>query len=324
MFARRLLTVLALPATLALAAGCARSPRSDLAPVVDGILHLWREADLICLGEEHGSRADADLRLALIADPRFAETVDVVLLEAASPLHQDLLDRFVVDGEELDREALRPIWLDSGLGEFWESPVYEGLLRALRRSNRERPAGERVRVVAGAVPVDWARVRTANDLAPYLDRRPLFAERARREVLDPGLEGLAIYGIGHCAKDSDGFASALAPALRRRMRSVLPLGVHPDSAAGLSRLEPGPASRFLPLAGRTWAREPARDFGFVAGGRTLGQIADALVWHGEAPDELLAPRPGELPVRWRTELDRRARLWQEAKALPPASRPADR
>ncbi|MEZ5330613.1 MAG: ChaN family lipoprotein [Thermoanaerobaculia bacterium] len=302
---------------LVLSGGCARAPHSDLAAVVDGLFALWEEADLVCLGEEHGSRADADLRLALIADPRFAHTVDVVLLEAASPLHQDLLDRFVVEGEELDREALRPIWLDSGLGEFWESPVYEGLLRALRRLNRDLPAGERVRVVAGAVPVQWDRVQAAADLVPYLDRRPFFAERARRDVLDRGLSGLAVYGVGHCAKDAEGFPSALPAAARRRVRSVLPITVRPDSAAGLTRLAPGPAARLLTLRGSAWSGEPAMDFGFAAGTRTLDEIADALVWHGEAPDEILAPRPGELPVDWRAELDRRARLWQEAKALPP-------
>lgn len=306
---------------LALAAclACTPSSRTRLAPVVEDILASWRTADLVCLGEEHGSRAAADLRLALIADPRFAERVDVVLLEAASPLHQDLLDRFVVDGEELDRDALRPIWLDAGLGEFWESPVYEGLLRALQRMNLRLPPGRRLRVIAGAAPVDWSRVTSGAELAPYLDRRDFFARLATAAVLEPGRKGLAVYGAAHCEKSGMGFPGALPAALRRRVRSILPLAATPAAAAGIARLALGAEPRLLPVAGRPWATAPASDFGFPAGERTLEELVDGLAWQGEAADQILAPRPGELPPQWRRELDRRARLWRQARELTAAS-----
>lgn len=290
-----------------------RHRAAPLVPVVDEVLALWEEADLVCLGEEHGSRADADLRLALIADPRFAETVDVVLLEAASPLHQDLLDRFVLGGEELDRATLRPVWLDAGLGEFWESPVYEDLLRALRRVNLARPAGERVRVVAGAAPIDWRTIEGPEDLMPFLDRRALFARRARQEVLARDLRSLAVFGAAHCRTSGAGFPAALPPALAARVRSVLPL--HTPSVAGRQRLGLGPHPELVVVAGTPLAREPAAGMLTAPADRALGDLADALLWLGPEPDEILAPRPAELPAAWRRELDRRARLWREAQSL---------
>lgn len=216
------LRVASLAFLLLAAAGCS-------APEVEEILAFWDEADLVCLGEEHGSRADAALRLALVAHPRFAATVDVVLVEFASPLHQELLDRFVVGGEELDRTALRPLWLDAGLGEFWESPVYEELLRAIREVNLGLPPAERVRVVAGAAPVDWSAVDSAEGLVPYLDRQRIFAARATEVVLAPGLQGLAVYGAAHCARDGAGFPAALPPALAARVRTVPPRPAGPDA-----------------------------------------------------------------------------------------------
>ncbi len=105
----------------------------DLSTVAGDILSLWDEADLVCLGETHGSVLDQAMREALVAHPRFAATVDVIVIEFANPLHQALLDRLVLEGEPLSREQLRPIWLDAGLGEVWELPLYEAFLRAVAR-----------------------------------------------------------------------------------------------------------------------------------------------------------------------------------------------
>ena len=301
-------------AVLSVGGACSPRPRAALVPVVDELLALWEEADLVCLGEEHGSRADAEVRLALIADPRFAATVEIVLLEAASPLHQELLDRFVLAGDELDRAALRPVWLDAGLGEFWESPIYEGLLRALRRVNLARPAGERVRVVAGAAPIDWRTIEEPEDLAPFLDRRALFARRAREQVLARDLRSLAVFGAAHCLKSGAGFPAALPPDLAARVRSVLPL--HAPAAAGRQRLALGPHPRLVTVADTPLAAEPAAGMLTAPADRTLGDLADALLWFGPGPDEILAPRRDELPAAWRRELDRRARLWREAHGLP--------
>lgn len=212
---------------------------------VEEILASWNGADLVCLGEEHGSEADAALRLALVAHPRFAATVDVVLVEFASPLHQELLDRFVMAGEALDRATLRPLWLDAGLGEFWESPVYEELLRAIREVNLDLPPGQRVRVVAGAAGVDWSAVDAADDLVPFLDRQRIFAAVATEAVLAPGLEGLAVYGAAHCAPDGAGFPAALPAALAARVRTVPPRPAGADAI-----LAPPPDA--LPPA---WRRE---------------------------------------------------------------------
>src|SRR6185295_7680418 len=75
--------------------------RTRLQPIVTGILNAWDKADLVCLGEDHGSRNDSDLRIALVEHPDFIRRVRVVMIESANVAHQDILDRFVLEGEEM-------------------------------------------------------------------------------------------------------------------------------------------------------------------------------------------------------------------------------
>ena len=80
-----------------------------LQPIIKGILAAWDKFDVGCLGEDHGSRNDSDLRIALVEHPDFVRKVRVIMIESASVAHQDVLDRFVLDGEEMPREKLRVV-----------------------------------------------------------------------------------------------------------------------------------------------------------------------------------------------------------------------
>src|SRR5262249_24912516 len=68
------------------------------AGVVDQILAAWKKADCVCLGEDHDRYFDNELRLALVRHPAFPKTVRAVVVEMANPVHQALLDRFILDG----------------------------------------------------------------------------------------------------------------------------------------------------------------------------------------------------------------------------------
>jgi uncharacterized iron-regulated protein len=70
---------------------------------VKGILAAWGKADVVCLGEDHGSKNDSDLRIALVEDPDFARKVRLIMIESASVTRQDLLDRFILEGGDLTR-----------------------------------------------------------------------------------------------------------------------------------------------------------------------------------------------------------------------------
>jgi len=51
--------------------GPSPATKARLQPIVKGILAAWDKFDVVCLGEDHGSKNDSDLRIALIEDPDF-------------------------------------------------------------------------------------------------------------------------------------------------------------------------------------------------------------------------------------------------------------
>jgi hypothetical protein len=58
---------------------------SGFAAATDSLVAAFGGADVIVLGEAHGRKPDSDLRVALVRNPKFAERVRVVVLEAAQP-----------------------------------------------------------------------------------------------------------------------------------------------------------------------------------------------------------------------------------------------
>ncbi|HEU5236891.1 MAG TPA: hypothetical protein VFU37_07105, partial [Pyrinomonadaceae bacterium] len=56
--------------------------RARLQPIIRGILAAWDKFDVVCLGEDHGSKNDSDLRIALVEDPEFVRKVRVIMIES--------------------------------------------------------------------------------------------------------------------------------------------------------------------------------------------------------------------------------------------------
>jgi len=75
--------------------------------------------------------------------------VNVIMVESANAPHQDILDRFILEGEDMPRDRLRVVWSDADGAEVWESPIYEAFLRAVRRGNLAVPRQQRVRLIGG-------------------------------------------------------------------------------------------------------------------------------------------------------------------------------
>ncbi len=296
---------------------------ADLKPLSKEILELWKTADLICLGEIHGSPWDAALRQALIALPTFPEVVDVIIVEFANGQHQELLDRLVLQGEDLSRDDLRPIWLDAGLGQDWDRPMYEAFLRAVAKTNRAKPLDTRVQVIAGALAIDWASIREPEDLDPWRDRPTHFATIWRREVLQPGKKGLAIYGAGHCERRPPSpFAQLLAEA-PGRIWSILPFEGASGVEAGRRALNLDPKRLFQPrllrINGTPLAKIPSGEMLF-AGHRhiPLGDLSDSLAYPGSQDTRAQPPPDLSTQPALATELRRRTHLW----LTPPQPGPA--
>ena len=289
-------------------------------PIVTDLLRLWDDADLVCLGEIHGSVQDAELRNALVSDPRLADTVDVIVVEFVNPRHQDLLDRLVLDGEPLEgeplsREQLRPAWRDAGLGVMWDLEIYESFLRQVAETNVGRSRPERIPVLGAALPVDWSSVEGPEDLVGMTDRVSHFENVLRREILDPGLKGLAIFGTGHCERRAPSLLSRLVISDQERVRAVLPFEGTKGRAAGRAVFGPSAEPRLIPVRGTPFATEQSGDMffeGHARAGAQLADLTDAIVDHGEPPDRVLVPEPNSALD---AEAERRLELLRRARAL---------
>src|SRR4029453_8077143 len=84
--------------------------RTRLQPIIHGILAAWDKFDVVCLGEDHGSKNDSDLRITLVEHPDFIRKVNVVMIEFADSAQQKILDRFALDGEEMFGDQLQQVW----------------------------------------------------------------------------------------------------------------------------------------------------------------------------------------------------------------------
>lgn len=286
------------------------------AAVVEQILAAWKTADVVCLGEDHGRQYDADLRLALIRHPDFPKTVRVIVVESANPVHQDLLDRLILEGADLSRGELAPVWRDASGADVWESPLYEAFLRAVREVNLGLPPDQRVRVLGGDSPIDWAAITRPEQLVPLLNRGGNIRNIIARELLDKQVKGLAIYGARHCDKVAMGFPGELAGQYPPgRMWSVEPLVGRDGPKRGRKALGLGAAPAYVLVTGTSRTSIPAGDLVGVGPNLTLGDVLDAVVYHGDVPDSVVRADLTGLNQAYGAELQRRRQLMNEAFKL---------
>jgi erythromycin esterase-like protein len=108
----------ALRVMLAFAAGPALAqsvaPRAAV-PVdpIGRVLEAFQAHPVVALGEGgHGNEQTHRFRLALIRDPRFAATVNDIVVESGSARYQAVMDRFV-SGENVPYDLLEHVWQDT-------------------------------------------------------------------------------------------------------------------------------------------------------------------------------------------------------------------
>ncbi len=253
-----------------------KAAEARLQDIVKAILTAWDTADVVCLGEDHGSKNDSDLRIALIEHPDFVHKVNAIIVEFADSVHQDILDRIALDVEDVPREQLRVVWKDTSGKAVWESPIYEAFLRAVRKVNLAVPRDRRLRLVAG-------------DNSTEMNRGRFIRETVSREILDKGLKGLAVYGAGHCERRGMGFPGELRDKYPRRIWAVSSF-YDVDEARHVFGL--GDEPKLILITGTEKAKIPAGKMFFL--GRyndpvTLGDIFNAIVYYGSTEDVKVHP-----------------------------------
>lgn len=298
---------------IVIAGGATANAQDRYGAVVSQIIDAWKTADVVCLGEDHDRYYDNELRIALVRHPAFPRTVRAVVVEMANPVHQDLLDRFILDGAPLSRAEIAPIWRDATNPEVWESPIYEKFLRAIREVNLKLPREQRVRVLGGDGKIDWSKINRPEELIPLMNRGKNIREIIATQVLDKNLKALAIYGGGHCIKVGMGFPGDLRgryPA--ERFWSISSLGRKREVEEGRAVFGLGADPAYIVVTGSRWAATPAIP---QQSGRTFSQLLDAVVYHGNVPDSVVGPDMAAFRARMGPELDRRAKILSDAIKL---------
>jgi hypothetical protein len=171
-------------------------PRPAIAAIVDA----YRAYRIVGLGDAHGNQQGEAFQLALIRDPGFRAVVDDVLVESGNSRYQDVVDRFV-NGENLAPEALQRIWLDTTQQQVASLEIPE-LFTTVRALNASARPDERLRILLGEPPIEWERLKTADEYKaweaqPTSSRDRFAVELLQREVLSKNRRAVAFYGAGH-------------------------------------------------------------------------------------------------------------------------------
>lgn len=253
-----------------------QAAKARLLNIVKGILAAWDKADVVCLGEDHGSKNDSDLRIALIEHPDFVRKVNAIIVEFADVIHQDILDRLALEGEDIPREQLRVVWKNTSGKAVWESPIYEAFLRAVQKVNLAVPRNRRVRLIAG-------------DNSTEKNRGRFIREAISREILSKGLKGLGVYGSGHCECRGMGFPGELSDKYPGRIWAASSFY---DVDEGRRVFGLGDEPKLIPISGTDNAKLPGGKMFFL--GRyndpaTLGDLFNAIVYYGSARDVKVQP-----------------------------------
>lgn len=169
---------------------------------IGGILAAFERSPIVGFGEHHRSSTCHAFLRELIRDPRFAATVNDIVVEFATPFHQDILDRFVVDGADVDERELRTVWQDTTQLLVWDAPVYRELLVTVRDVNRTLPRDRRVHVLGGDPPIDWSKVHTPSDYGAFGARDPDYARVIEHEVLAKHRKALLVIGGMHLLRQN--------------------------------------------------------------------------------------------------------------------------
>jgi hypothetical protein len=159
---------------------------------VPAVLDLFEQYSIVALSEgPHNNQKGHEFRLALVRDPRFGGLVNDVVVEFGDSRYQAVMDRFTA-GADVPYRELRQAWENTTiLGTIWDPPIYYEFFAAIRDVNRT--TGSHVRVVLGDPPIDWASIRSADQInAYYLQRSSHPAMVIQQEVLKKNRRALVV------------------------------------------------------------------------------------------------------------------------------------
>ena len=168
-------------------------------PAIPAILAALDRYELIGMPADHGLKDLNDLILTLIRDPSFAKKVNDIEIECGNSLYQDVLDRYT-SGADVPFREVQKVWRNTSQPPCGRSGFYEQLVPLVRAINQKLPREKGLRVLAADPPIDWDRIRTAEDLRQAvlsLRRDTSIASVIEKEVLAKHRKALMLMGTLH-------------------------------------------------------------------------------------------------------------------------------
>jgi hypothetical protein len=283
------------------------------------LLDAFATHQIVALGQVHDLRQEDDFILDLLRHPRFADTVDSIVVEFGNARFQSRVDRYIAGGH-VSRRALQHAWRDP----VGTAPGdHDGAARfylAVRRLNRTLPRTDRIRMRLGDPAFDWSKLRRASQVFRAGGRRDaVFASTAEREAR-AGRRVLLLSGFGHflrsapSGRETGNALERLERGAPGRVWTVLPYGGVPEQDDFERRfIRPLARVAMQPLTGEL-GDLPANRFlprPLIPGrGLALRDLADALISFGPCA-QLRFAKLSRAPFRDRAylrELDRRNRI----------------
>ena len=170
-------------------------------PAADYLVDAFDRFPLVGFSEpRHGAGGTREFLTSLIRHPRFAGTVNDIVVEFGNARYQDVADRYVA-GEAVGRDQLKQIWENTTVATgVWTAPMYEDMLREVRSLNGTVPESKRVRVLLGDPPIDWSVVRGPADEDMNDWRDAHFAWVVEERVMKRGRRALLWIGGAHLSR----------------------------------------------------------------------------------------------------------------------------
>jgi hypothetical protein len=306
----------------ALLAGTAAADARSLNPPGKNLIPKDAQTEILAEFDKYevvGGDSPNNFFLDLIRNPSFPDKVNDIVVECGNSLYQSILDRYIA-GADVPLSDVQQVWRNTTQPSCGFSPFYEQLFPLVRRINEKLPPEKKLRVLASELPLDWSKVKSPEDMSPFLERDKNIAAVMKNEVLSKHRKALMLFGVGHLLH---GGGSAVAMYEREYPNVTFTIVGHRGFAKDNDELEKrmGPWPSFIPFAG-TWLGDldssyfesrpgqPPADRGYPG--------ADGYLYTG--PRDLLLREPisvkAVLDTSYIAELHRRATAVQEPPMDP--------
>jgi len=280
------------------------------------VLNAFDTHDVVMLGEIHNNKQEYEWLQSLVANSEFSDRVDDVVMELGNSLYQKSVDRYIA-GEAVPIEEVQRAWRNTlGLGS--PPPIYGALYKAIREMNLHRHGKHQMRVLCGDPYINWDKVKTQDELGPFLGHRDQwYAQVVKEEVLAKHHRAFLIAGSAHFLREhGDAY---IEPELRRAGAKTFVILAGTNAVKGYDDLDrrfdswPAPS---IALVNGNWVGE-LQAIPVISGGTEnidppvkLKDEADALLYLGPRDSliEVEAPREEVDGTPYGKELLRRMRI----------------